>query len=732
MRRYRCVPRIGEPHRFSVPEGKRLVTGDAPPACPDHPGSKVVRAGTYGKRAAKRRQRYRCTPADGSKSHRFTPPLPRDHVHEGVDHCEHCEEMRGVHRGDTAVTRRHSWSTRVVVRGLEQLAAGASYAEVGRWAQRVGRLDDSDSSEDPDEADTGHADRDGGADEAEQDWDPFAPLNDGTDEEKANEPDDVGAGRRSSARARAARNAWHIGADWVEAFAPVVYEPVDDQLRSAAYNERARLDEMWANGEVLERPQIVLVDDVPVYGRDLDDRSKKSRRDAGFFVLALAETHWEREGSAARLRLVRAMAKSNTPAWRLIFDELGYDPDYVVADAGTGIIAAVEAHFDPARTKFVPSMWHLNQRIGTALADTRGAHVSGPAGTRLLDPLAEHLKLLRPGSPALVDETAWSAWWDELEALLKAHRLPVDKIRTQRRNNEARMAAVLADLGRHPDLPVSTGGLETLIAKHVKPLLAMRRTAFGNLERTNLLFDLVVAAHHGAFDDHAEHTRGLGSTTSSQPPARRAARTPSGPAVGAGRRRRQPHPAPPPPDHTAAQPFPAFRQTRHRHRRRPATDSVMRRPAPNWAICRTDAPRSPTCSPVQDPAFACASVGSCSQCRRSGPHHSVETRAVTTAGEHCDAYHRGYPAGDWPSPGRPLPCQREDLPPRVEASLSDRARPRSCPCPRFSTCSFRSRLSSCSSPHAATTMMPATRPPLPPRRPPNLTSSRHHSSMSTP
>lgn len=506
VRRYRCVPRVGEPHRFSVPQGRRVVAPDAPPPCPTHSGSKVVRAGTYGKRTAKRRQRYRCTPADGSKPHRFTPPLPRDHVHEGVDHCEHCEEMRGVHRGDTAVARRHTWPTRIVVRGLEQLAAGASYAEVGRWAQRVGRNDDEPGDENDADEDLS------GDDPVEEDRDPFAPL-DATDDDTGEEPEGERSGRRSSARARAARNSWHVGADWVEAFAPVVYEPVDDLLRSAAHRERGRLDEMWANGEVLERPQVVLVDDVPVYGRDLDDRSKKSRRDAGFFVLAVAETHWETEGPAARLRLVRAMAKSNTPAWRLVFDELGYDPDYVVADAGTGIIAAVEAHFDPARTKFVPSMWHLNQRIGTALADTRGAHVTGPAGSRLLDPLAEHLKLLRPASTALADERAWSGWWNELEALLKAHRLPVDKVRTQRRNNEARMAAVLGDLRRHPDLPVSTGGLETLIAKHVKPLLAMRRTAFGNLERTNLLFDLVVAAHHGAFDDHAAVARLLREDT---------------------------------------------------------------------------------------------------------------------------------------------------------------------------------------------------------------------------
>lgn len=34
----------------------------------------------------------------------------------------------------------------------------------------------------------------------------------------------------------------------------------------------------------------------------------------------------------------------------------------------------------------------------------------------------------------------------------------------------------------------------------MQPLLARRRTAFANIERTNSLFDLIVANHHGAFD----------------------------------------------------------------------------------------------------------------------------------------------------------------------------------------------------------------------------------------
>ena len=57
------------------------------PSCPTHAGSKVIRNGTYGKGLALPRQSYKCFPAAGSKPHKFTRPLPRDHVHENDEHC---------------------------------------------------------------------------------------------------------------------------------------------------------------------------------------------------------------------------------------------------------------------------------------------------------------------------------------------------------------------------------------------------------------------------------------------------------------------------------------------------------------------------------------------------------------------------------------------------------------------------------------------------------------------
>lgn len=436
-----------------------------------------MRNGTYGLATPKPRQRYRCSPSDGSKSHSFTPPLPRDHVHSGEEHCDHCDELRGIHRGEPAVARRHSWSTRVVARGLEQLAGGATYADVSRWAIRVTGTQRSRMS--------------------------------------PRRPKDAKPPKKASLRTKESRNSWHIAADWVEAFSPVIYGPIEKQLRESALDQRRHLDWRKAQGLPLERPQVVLIDDVPVWGRDLDPKNKKKmRRDAGYHLLVVAELHWPEDEPGEpfsvidppvmMLRLVRAMSKSNTLAWRLVFDELGYAPDFIVADAGTGIGAAVREHFDPRHTKFIPSLWHLAKRIETALVDTPGAMTVTPAGRELMEPLQKHLYRLSRKSGVLRSAENWKQWWTELLALLKANKLPTEEVLARRKNYERAMATVIPDITKDPYIPVSTGGLEMLIAKHVSPLLATRRASFANIERTNLLFDLAVARNHNAFDNLSE------------------------------------------------------------------------------------------------------------------------------------------------------------------------------------------------------------------------------------
>jgi hypothetical protein len=129
-RRYRCAPLVGDGHKFSVViagQGLPQLDASLPPVCPEHPGSKVVRNGTYGEATELPRQRYRCTPADEDQQHTFTQVLARSHVHACADQCDVCDEHRGVHHGEPAAAWRHSWSARTVAAGLQRLAAGESY-----------------------------------------------------------------------------------------------------------------------------------------------------------------------------------------------------------------------------------------------------------------------------------------------------------------------------------------------------------------------------------------------------------------------------------------------------------------------------------------------------------------------------------------------------------------------------------------------------------------------------
>jgi hypothetical protein len=255
--------------------------------------------------------------------------------------------------------------------------------------------------------------------------------------------------------------------------------------------ERARLDALIAAGLPLERPQVVLVDDVPVYG--LTGRTR--RRDGGFYVLVLAETAYTERGGAwshaPRLRLVRGYAKSNSASWRLMFDDIAYTPDFIVADAGTGIAAAIAAHFG-SRTVFVPSLYHISRSVLGAF---------GMRSQAARDPgVVSHVMLLGRGSPALASPADWSDWWDELARLGASRGLPPGKVAAQRRNYEADVARVLQHLAAIPDLTLATGGIEGLIRDQVDPLLELR-TSLANAERTASLFDLAVARANSAFTD---------------------------------------------------------------------------------------------------------------------------------------------------------------------------------------------------------------------------------------
>jgi len=239
-----------------------------------------------------------------------------------------------------------------------------------------------------------------------------------------------------------------------------------------------------------------LLDELPVY--ELDEHGKRKKTD-GYSVFVLAQLDWSDPANpgALRLRLVRALPKNTSPAWRLLFAEVGGRPDMIVSDAATPILSAVRKHWPAAPPLAVPSTWHMVQALSNnALKRPVRGYTPETAALRA------HLFSLGRDHPGLSSVAGWSAWWDELERLaLATGRVSIGDLRTSRANYEGRMAAALPLLLADPRLPISTGGLEASMRAAVGDILHHREQHFGNIERTNSLLDLAVCRSLGLLSD---------------------------------------------------------------------------------------------------------------------------------------------------------------------------------------------------------------------------------------
>jgi hypothetical protein len=398
--------------------------------------------------------------------HRFTPPLPRDHVHTGADSCDICEELRGTHRGDQTVSRRQSWSTRLVAESLRDLARGATYAAVSVRARET----------------TGRTRTRAGA----------------------------GTGKATGGQADA-RNSWHIAADWTEMFSPVLWEHVEAQMRDRNATEVAERDRLRAEGLPDEHPLTIVIDETAVWSRYVDsERRRASRRD--YSVLTVAEVRWRDRGGRferiQNLRLARALPANDHLAWKLVFDELGYTPSFIVTDSDDGQLKAIREHYagDPHPPAVVPSMFHVRHSVQEGLEKSPGAFVQlVPLGIREFRvEISDHVAQLSRKNLTALTPAEWSQWWDDLEALLVQFGAPVEPTRKRRMEYEKPVAAVLPLLATYPNLPLSTGGIEVAMRQRIDPILDSRGHAFANLERTNRLLDLVICDDHGLFNKMAD------------------------------------------------------------------------------------------------------------------------------------------------------------------------------------------------------------------------------------
>lgn len=363
-------------------------------ACPrlDHAGSRVRFDGHYGK-PGHRRQLYRCVPGNGDRPHRFTELLPREEAWH--DACEACERPVHLHEGPHAA-RRYQFVARGIAEALVAVGAGASYRQAALVArERARRL-----RVDP----------------------------------ETGEPRPTRHGQ--------------LVADWVEVFAPVVFEP----HRPFAWPTAGSL----------------LLDDLPFSVRD----PATGRFRIAFRVFCAAGF----ERGRPRLWRVEAFPDASQANWEAFLRALEGAPRRVVCDNHYGLNGAVRAAFPEAELYLCE--WHLRHALERLMAKIRQSDEHRAA----IDALLPRVEAAFTGpsfwKPFVRD--AQAADIPRLSSWLEgAGRVLEDQFR--RRG--------LRDL-RPVDMPLTTSPMDGLIGP-IRDALHSRRYGLKNRERTNRLLLLM-------------------------------------------------------------------------------------------------------------------------------------------------------------------------------------------------------------------------------------------------
>jgi hypothetical protein len=251
---------------------------------PEHAGSRVRFDGRYGSEAH-HRQRYRCTPVNGDPPHRFVERLPREE--SWSEACESCEREVGLHGGPHAA-RHYQFVARGIAEALVMVGAGSTYRAAALVArERARRL-------------------------------------------RAGPEGEPRFTRHGS-----------LVMDWVEVFAPVVFEP---------YRPRA-----WpATGSLL-------LDDVPFRVRD----PTTGRTRVAFRIFAAMGY----EAGRPKLFRLEAFTTKSQADWEAFLGALDGSPTRVVCDNDDGLTHAVAARFPDAELYLCE--WHLRHALERLMGNLR-------------------------------------------------------------------------------------------------------------------------------------------------------------------------------------------------------------------------------------------------------------------------------------------------------------------------------------------------------------------------
>jgi hypothetical protein len=386
--------------------GKSWSSAKAVCPRPEHAGSRVRFDGQYGARGH-RRQRYRCVPASGDRPHCFTEALPREESWK--DACESCERDVDFHEGPHAA-RNYQFVARGIAEALVMVGAGSTYRDAALVArERAKRLR-------------------------------------------------VGPGGEP----RFSRHG-SLVMDWVEVFAPVVFEP---------HRPRA-----WpASGSLL-------LDDLPFRVRD----PQSGRTRIAFRVFAAMGY----DAGRPRIWRLEAFTSKSQADWDAFLGALGGAPPRVVCDNDSGLTNAVRARFPDAELYLCE--WHLRHALERLMDKIRaeGAH---------RDAINE---LLPQVEAAFTGRSFWAPF------LERAHAAGIprlsDWLNSTGRIVEEQFGRRGPRASRPADTPLSTSPLDAFI-NPIRASIQPRAYGLKNRERTNRLL-MLMQLHANRQDDHNAYVR---------------------------------------------------------------------------------------------------------------------------------------------------------------------------------------------------------------------------------
>ncbi|MBA3358720.1 MAG: transposase [Thermoleophilaceae bacterium] len=374
--------------------------------CPDpeHAGSRIKLDGTYGQRAH-RRQRYKCAPA-GGRPHVFTELLPREESWHGD--CQQCERHLERREGPKA-PRHYQFVARGIAEALAAVGTGDTYMRASRVARDRARRFRFD-------AETGEV--------------------------------------RESAHGQ-------LVADWVELFAPVVYEP-------------HRPTSWPAEGSLL-------LDHLPFRIRAEDASGRGIPGGTVAFDVFCAVGY---RAGKPKLWHAEAFSTAHPANWSAFLASLEGAPKRVVCDAHRGMLQAIGERWP--ETELHQCEWHLQHALKRLLTK------------ELRRTESEDLKELRERADGAL---AGPNFWRPFVAAAKAvENESLDRwIAVNGPTIETQFARRPPPSRRPAEMPLTTAALEQL-TRPIAAALYPRRYALKNRQRLNRLL-LLMQLHINGDDD---------------------------------------------------------------------------------------------------------------------------------------------------------------------------------------------------------------------------------------